>query len=207
MASRDVTVFGYVLEAVKWVVNSSQRSLHEFMEFLRKFLNHVTTLRRSVVTKILHFTAPCTDRYVMTASMFSSGSVVPSYEYIWGGFSKMRGIRASRIRRVNGPYALRSFRVSWVSLELEGDQERLLHFGGDLLARDRLGGDHLGDLLLADLLVRLGDLTLTECRGDLEREWRGLLPLLLCVGGRSLFGSDCRVYLLQIHQASVLFLD
>jgi hypothetical protein len=66
------------------------------------------------------------------------------------------------MRRVNGPYALRSFRASRLSSELEGDQERLLHLGGDLL-----GGDSLGDLLLVDLLVWLADLTLTECQRDL----------------------------------------
>jgi len=54
------------------------------MKFLRKFLNQVTAPRRSVVTKSLHFTAPCTD-----------WSVVPSYESIWGGFSSLRGIGAS----------------------------------------------------------------------------------------------------------------
>jgi len=113
------------------------------MEFLRKFMNQVTAPRRSVVTKSLHFTAPCTDQYVRTASMFSmcsSGSVVSSYESISGGFSSPRGIGASRTRRVNGPYALRSFRASRVSLELEEDQEHSLHLGGDLLGGDRLDG-------------------------------------------------------------------
>jgi len=62
------------------------------------------------------------------------------------------------MRRVNGPYALRSFRASRVSSELEEDQERPLGFGGHLLGGDRLGGDRLGgvrmgDLLLTDLLV------------------------------------------------------
>jgi len=80
-------------------------------------------------------------------SMCSSRSVVPSYESIWGGFSSPQGIRASQMRRVNGPYALQSFRASRVSSELQGDQERLLRLGGDLL-----GGDRLGDLLLGDLL-------------------------------------------------------
>jgi len=85
MASRDATFFGCVLEAVKWVVNSSQRSLHELMEFLCKFLNHVTAPHHSVVMKSLHFTALCTDRNVRTTSMFSMCSsifVVPSYESI-----------------------------------------------------------------------------------------------------------------------------
>jgi hypothetical protein len=81
------------------------------------------------------------------------------------------------MRCVNGLYALRSFRASRLSSELVGDQERLLHLGGDLL-----GGDRLGDLLQVDLLVWLGDLTLTECQSILERERRGLLPLLLRVG-------------------------
>ncbi|KEH29548.1 hypothetical protein MTR_4g045617 [Medicago truncatula] len=63
-----------------------------------------------------------------------------------------------------------------LSSELEGDQERLLRLRGDLL-----GGDRLRDLLLVDLLVWLRDLTLIECRWDLEREWRGLLPLLIRV--------------------------
>jgi hypothetical protein len=80
------------------------------------------------------------------------------------------------MRRVNGPYALRSFRASRFSSELEGDQERLLRLGEDLLR-----GDRLGDLLFVDLLVWLRDLTLTECQRDLERERRGLLPLLLRV--------------------------
>jgi len=62
-----------------------------------------------------------------------------------------------------------------VSSELEEDQERPLRLSGDLLGGDRLGRDLLGgfclgDLLLTDLLVQLGDLTLTECRGDLERD-------------------------------------
>ena len=61
MASRDATIFGCVLEAVKWVVYSSQRLSHESIEFLRKFLNQVTTPRRKVVTKSFYFTAPCTD--------------------------------------------------------------------------------------------------------------------------------------------------
>jgi len=68
-------------------------------------------------------------------SMCLSGSVVPSYEYIWGGFSSPRGIGASR-----------------VSSELEGDQERMLHLGGDLCGGDLLGGDFLGDLLRGDFL-------------------------------------------------------
>ena len=74
------------------------------------------------------------------------------------------------------------------------EQERSLRLGGDLLGGDSLGGDllggdclggdrlggvRLGYLLLTDLLVYLGDLTLTKCRKDLERDWRGLLPLLL----------------------------
>jgi hypothetical protein len=62
MALREATVFGCVLDAVKWVVNSLQRSLQESMEFLLKFLNHVTAPRLKVVTKSLHLTAPRTDR-------------------------------------------------------------------------------------------------------------------------------------------------
>jgi len=46
-----------------------------------------------------------------------------------------------------------------------------------LLGGDRLGGDCLGDLLMW-----LGDLTLIECWFDLEREWWGIIPLLLDVG-------------------------
>ena len=56
-----------------------------------------------------------------------------------------------------------------------------MRLGGDILGGDHLGGDCLGDLLMVDLLVWLGDLTLTECRADLERDWRGLLPHLLGV--------------------------
>jgi len=125
------------------------------MEFLLKFLNQVTAPRRKVVTKSLHFTTPCTDRYVRTTSMFSmcsSRSVVPSYESIWGGFSSSRGVGTSRTRRVNGSYASLSCRESQVSSELEGDRERLLGLGGYLRAGDLLGGDRLGDLLLGDLL-------------------------------------------------------
>ena len=150
MASREATVFGCVLDAMKWVVNSWQRSLQESLEFHLKFLNQVIAHRRRVVTKSVHFTAPCTNGYVRTTSMFSmcsSRSVVPSYESIWGGFSSPRGIEASRTRRVNGSYALRSCRASQVSSELEGDKERLLRLGGDLR-----GGDRLGDLFLGDLL-------------------------------------------------------
>lgn len=83
-----------------------------------------------------------------------------------------------------------------MSSELEGVQERPRR--GDLsrgvrLGEIRLGGVRLGDLLRVDLFVWLGDLTLTECHGDLDRDWRGLLPLLLrvaegdrrcCVRGR-----------------------
>jgi len=104
MASRQATVFGCVLDAMKWVVNSWQRSLQESMEFLLKFLNQVTTPHRIVVMKSLHFTAPCTNRYVRTASMFSmcsSESVVPSYESISGGFSSPRGWTA-RIAVMSG---------------------------------------------------------------------------------------------------------
>ena len=71
-----------------------------------------------------------------------------------------------------------------MSLELKGDQELPLRLDGDLLGGDRLGGDRLGDLLQVDLLVWLGDLMLTECRGDLKRELRGLLSLMLRVGER-----------------------
>jgi hypothetical protein len=95
-----------------------------------------------------------------------------------------------------------------VSNELEGDRERPLRLGGDLLGGvrrrgdlldgallggdllggDRLGGDFLGGDrrgdLLVDLLVQEGDLMLTECRGDLERGRLGLSSLLLCAGER-----------------------
>jgi len=54
---------------------------------------------------------------------------------------------------------------------LEGDQECLLRLVVDLLGEDCLRGDRLGDLLLADLRVWLGDVMLTECQGDLERDW------------------------------------
>jgi len=56
------------------------------------------------------------------------------------------------MRHMYGPYALRSFWASRVSSELEGDQERLLRLGGDLLRGDPLKRDCLGDLLLGDLL-------------------------------------------------------
>jgi len=77
------------------------------MEFRLKFFNHVMAPRRNAVTKSLHLTAPRIDRYVRTTSIFSmcsSGSDVPSYESIWGGFSNPRGIRVSQICRVKGPY-------------------------------------------------------------------------------------------------------
>jgi hypothetical protein len=58
----------------------------------------------------------------------------------------------------------------------EGDQERLLRLGGDLL-----GGDRRGDLLLGDLRLRIGDLALMVCGGDLDLDGRGLPPPLSCV--------------------------
>jgi len=50
------------------------------------------------------------------------------------------------MRRGKGPYALRLLRASRSSSELDGDHERLLRLGGDLL-----GGDRRGDFLLGDL--------------------------------------------------------
>jgi len=78
--------------------------------------------------------------------------------------------------RLNGPYALRSFRESRVSSELEEDQKRLLRLGGDLL-----GGDRLGDILLGSPAVA-GRFDADRVPGDMEREGRGLSPLLLGVG-------------------------
>jgi hypothetical protein len=89
-----------------------------------------------------------------------------------------------------------------LSSELEGDQERLLRLGRDLLGRDRLGGV----LLLVDLLVWLGDLTLTECRGTWNMSGEGSSLFARC-WGRSPFGLDQLARLLQIYQTSVLFLD
>jgi len=109
---------------------------------------------------------------------------------------------------------LQSFQASRLSSELDDDQERRPRLGrdplgGDLLGGDLLGGDRLGgDLLMFDLLVWLGDLTLIECRGDLERDLGGLLPLLLRTGegvhldgtiGRACFTSMRRRFYSSIN--------
>jgi hypothetical protein len=49
-----------------------------------------------------------------------------------------------------------------------------LRLGGDFL-----GGDRHRDLLMGERRLWLGDLTLTECLGDLDLDGRGFLPLLL----------------------------
>ncbi|XP_024634563.1 receptor-like protein EIX2 [Medicago truncatula] len=49
MASRDATVFGCALEAVKWVVNSSQRTPQESMEFLRGLPNIVGSAIEKII--------------------------------------------------------------------------------------------------------------------------------------------------------------
>lgn len=60
-------------------------------------------------------------------SMCSSGFIVPSNEFMSVGFSIARGIQASLMRLVKGPYAARS------SSEYDEDLERLLHFGGSFI--------------------------------------------------------------------------
>ena len=91
------------------------------------------------------------------------------------------------MRHVKGSYALRSLRASQSSSDLKGGPGASLHLGGDLLV-----GDHRGDLLLSDLRLRHGDLMLMECRGDLDRDWRGLPPPLSCVEeGVRLDGIAC----------------
>jgi len=51
----------------------------------------------------------------------------------------------------------------------------LLRLGGDLLGGDLLGEERLGDPLLGDRRLRLGDLTLRERMGDLDRDLGGVI--------------------------------
>lgn len=98
------------------------------------------------------------------------------------GFSDAQ---SERVICLTSPQASR-----WSSELDEEDQERLLRLGGDLRGGNHLGGERLGDRRL-----QLGDLTLSECLGDLDLEQRGLLPILLQAGeGVSRIWISCLFY-------------